>query len=452
MDALPSLFIRGLRFVRDNPQVIYTIFLVIVIPLAFFWTSEQFLKVARENQNRLERSRIGVLQDVFVLFAKWNLNDPRFLRDRVRVIVHETDTMTNFQVLGAGNGESFPVLVSMNDEEDGTMLTPDPLTFSLLGFAMSQPVQSFASEFFRDGVRYWRSARAITGTTSNTAVGYVLTDLSMAQGDAVARHNIQNAYLTLAFITLLIIVLLARQARIIDYAALYQRLKDVDRMKDDFISVAAHELRSPLTIIRGYTEMIGNEKLSHAGKEHLENIDRSASQLNLLIGDILDVAKLQEGRMSFAYKNVDVSGDIATVVDSFMKPAVDKGLRLSYDRTPLPLLSVDTDRFRQVMINLVGNAVKYTPKGKVKIMTEKEGDRVNIRVSDTGMGISAEDQQKLFQKFYRVKNEETQKITGTGLGLWITAQIVKTMKGTIAVESIKGKGTDFVLSFPVVSK
>ena len=198
--------------------------------------------------------------------------------------------------------------------------------------------------------------------------------------------------------------------------------------------------------------MIGNEKLSHAGKEHLENIDRSASQLNLLIGDILDVAKLQEGRMSFAYKNVDVSGDIATVVDSFMKPAVDKGLRLSYDRTPLPLLSVDTDRFRQVMINLVGNAVKYTPKGKVKIMTEKEGDRVNIRVSDTGMGISAEDQQKLFQKFYRVKNEETQKITGTGLGLWITAQIVKTMKGTIAVESIKGKGTDFVLSFPVVSK
>ena len=452
MDALPSLFIRGLRFVRDNPQVIYTIFLVIVIPLAFFWTSEQFLKVARENQNRLERSRIGVLQDVFVLFAKWNLNDPRFLRDRVRVIVHETDTMTNFQVLGAGNGESFPVLVSMNDEEDGTMLTPDPLTFSLLGFAMSQPAQSFASEFFRDGVRYWRSARAITGTTSNTAVGYVLTDLSMAQGDAVARHNIQNAYLTLAFITLLIIVLLARQARIIDYAALYQRLKDVDRMKDDFISVAAHELRSPLTIIRGYTEMIGNEKLSHAGKEHLENIDRSASQLNLLIGDILDVAKLQEGRMSFAYKNVDVSGDIATVVDSFMKPAVDKGLRLSYDRTPLPLLSVDTDRFRQVMINLVGNAVKYTPKGKVKIMTEKEGDRVNIRVSDTGMGISAEDQQKLFQKFYRVKNEETQKITGTGLGLWITAQIVKTMKGTIAVESIKGKGTDFVLSFPVVSK
>ena len=452
MDALPSLFTRGLRFVRDNPQVIYTIFLVIVIPLAFFWTSEQFLKVARENQNRLERSRIGVLQDVFVLFAKWNLNDPRFLRDRVRVIAHETDTMTNFQVLGAGNGESFPVLVSMNDEEDGTMLTPDPLTFSLLGFAMSQPAQSFASEFFRDGVRYWRSARAITGTTSNTAVGYVLTDLSMAQGDAVARQNIQNAYLTLAFITLLIIVLLARQARIIDYAALYLRLKEVDRMKDDFISVAAHELRSPLTIIRGYTEMIGNEKLSHAGKEHLENIDRSASQLNLLIGDILDVAKLQEGRMSFAYKNVDVSGDIATVVDSFMKPAVDKGLRLSYDRTPLPLLSVDTDRFRQVMINLVGNAVKYTPKGKVKIMTEKEGDRVNIRVSDTGMGISAEDQQKLFQKFYRVKNEETQKITGTGLGLWITAQIVKTMKGTIAVESIKGKGTDFVLSFPVVSK
>jgi signal transduction histidine kinase len=451
MNATFNIFTRGIKFVRDNPQIVYTIFLVVVIPLAFFFTSEQFLEVARDNQNRLERSRIGVLQDVFVLFAKWNLDQPEFLRDRVRVIAHETETMTNFQMLGVGDGVLFPVLVSMNTDEDGTMVTPDPLTRSLLGFASSQPAQSFAAEFFKDGIRYWRSARAITATSSNMAVGYVLTDLSMAQGDAVARQHISNAYITLAFIILLIVLLLARQARIIDYATLYQRLKEVDTMKDDFVSMAAHELRSPLTIIRGYTEILGEEKgLSEGGRGSLGNIDHAATQLNSLIGDILDVAKLQEGRMSFEMKTVDVSQEIASVVDSFMRPAKDKGLTLTYVPTTLPLIFVDMNRFHQVLINLVGNAVKYTPQGSVTVSVAGEGDRLSVRVSDTGMGISAEEQQKLFQKFYRVKNAETREITGTGLGLWITAQIVKTMKGTISVESIKGKGTDFIVSFPIV--
>jgi signal transduction histidine kinase len=101
------------------------------------------------------------------------------------------------------------------------------------------------------------------------------------------------------------------------------------------------------------------------------------------------------------------------------------------------------------MVNLVGNAIKYTPHGEVRVLTSVTEIGLMIRVSDTGMGISAEDQQRLFQKFFRVKSIETQDITGTGLGLWITTQMVKQMKGTISVESIKGKGTDFILTFPI---
>jgi len=450
MDKLIEIFSRGASFVRNNPQIIYTLFLAVAVPLAFFFTSEQFLKIARDQQNRLERSRIGVLQDVFVLFAKWHIDEPQFLSDRVRVIVHETETLTNFKVLRTGDGETFPVVVSTNKDEEGTSITPDPLTSSLIGFAMSQPSQSFASEYFEGGMRYWRSARAITATTSNIPAGYVLTDLSMADADAVSHRNILNAYITLALIILLIIVLLARQARIIDYATLYERLKEVDQMKDDFVSMAAHELRSPLTIIRGYTDMLKEEQISDDAKENLKHIDRSATQLNSLIGDILDVARLQEGRLSFNYQTVDVAEAIGVIVESFMKPAADKGLKLSYEKIPLPPISVDPDRFRQVAINLVGNAIKYTPKGEVRVITASEGGRVSIRVSDTGMGISAEEQKKLFQKFYRIKSEETREITGTGLGLWITSQMVQTMKGVISVESIKGKGTDFIVSFPAL--
>jgi signal transduction histidine kinase len=270
----------------------------------------------------------------------------------------------------------------------------------------------------------------------------------MAQSDAVSRKNIQKAYVLLVLIILMIIVLLARQARIIDYSVLYRRLKEVDQMKDDFVSMAVHELRSPLTVIRGYVEMLGEgEGLKDAGRIHLRNIDQAAVRLSGLIGDILDVAKLQEGRMSFNPTSFDPDTVVASVVDGYQQPASAKGLTLTLANEAHTIISVDQDRFRQVVTNLVGNAVKYTGVGSVRVSTKKENGRYILRVSDTGFGISAEHQKHLFEKFYRVKSEETARIEGTGLGLWITLTMVHAMNGDISVESIEGKGSDFIVSF-----
>ncbi len=451
MNTFSQIVERGVMFVRNNPQIIYTLFLVIAIPLAFFFTSEKFLKVARDNQDRLERGRIGLLQDTFALFASERMLEPEYLGRRIAEIAASNETIIHFQILGASDGKAYPIIASLNEKEVGTSLELDPLSTFLLSAAAGDRGQVYAQEFFLGGARYWRSARAINATSSNHVAGFVLTDISMAQADKVSLDNIRDAYIVLGIIILLIVVLLGRQARIIDYASLYARLKEVDQMKDDFVSMTAHELRSPLTIIRGYVDLLGDgERFTDADKQNLKNIDNAAVQLNGLIGDILDVAKLQQGRMSFRFTTLDVSLEINAVVAAFMKPAQDKELVLSYEMKELPPISVDTDRFRQVMVNLVGNAIKYTPKGEVRVLTSVTETSLMIRVSDTGMGISAEDQQKLFQKFFRVKNEETQKITGTGLGLWITVEMVKQMKGTIGVESIKGKGTDFILTFPIV--
>lgn len=450
MKPVIEILSRGVGFVKHNPQIIYTLFLVVAIPLAFFFTSEQFLRVASDNQDKQEQARIGLLQDVFAVFAGEKLDHPELLHAYVEDIASKNDGIVNFQILKRGTGTQFPVVVSLNDNEVGSMIELDKASTEIAGFALGNPNTYYAWEFFSGGTRYWRGIRAIPTASSSVADTFMITDISMAFVDSEARKNITNAYLTLGVIILLIIGLLARQARIIDYATLYARLKEVDGMKDDFVAMAAHELRSPLTVIRGYAEMLGEgEGLSEGGKGHLRNIEHAAVQLNSLIGDILDVSKLQEGRMSFQMQPIDPSGIIGDVVESFKRPAEDKGLKLFYELAPLPTVSLDTDRFRQVMVNLVGNAIKYTPKGEVHVTQEVAGSRVVIRVSDTGMGISAEEQQKLFQKFYRIKNEETQRITGTGLGLWITLEMVKNMKGTISVESIRGKGTDFILSFPV---
>lgn len=457
LDRILEHFAAGIDFVRNRPQIVYTIAIAIAIPVAFFWTNERFSSIARYDQDRLEYSRLSFLQDGFVLFAAEHMEDPSSLSRGITKIISDDETIVEFRILGPmierAPGERFgrfPVLASMREGEIGEELIVEEPILSIFGNAAFESARSFNYETHADGARYRESIRAIVATSSSQVTGFAITRVSMAQADAKRKTEIRNAYLVSIAIVLVLILLLARQARIIDYATLYKKLEEIDKMKDDFVSLAAHELRSPLTIIRGYVDIIvGDSAIAPEQKKVLSQIDTAAQQLNVLIGDILDVAKLQEGRMSFNKKTMDVSEVIASVTDAFMQPAKEKGLGLFYARTPLPPISVDPDRFRQVMINLVGNAIKYTPKGEVRVVAYAEKGFVRVRVSDTGMGMTAEEQEKLFQKFYRVKNKDTERITGTGLGLWITERIVRAMQGTITVESIKWKGTDFIVSFPL---
>lgn len=448
MDKFTDHFSRGIMFVRNNPQIIYTLFLVFAIPIAFFYSSDQFLTVARENQDRLEQSRIALLEDAFAAFLP-GVTDRDEVYAKLHALIKDNETINSIDVITATTTSDTVNGYALYVNLQGTstaLYEPDQVALNLLRFAKADDTKSFAMAYTDDNGRHWRSARELGSLASST--GYVLVDVSMAQSDAVSRKNIEKAYIVLTVIILLIIVLLARQARILDYSVLYRRLKEVDQMKDDFVSMAAHELRSPLTVIRGYVEMLGEgEGLKEAGKAHLKNIDLAAERLNGLIGDILDVAKLQEGRMSFNSKPTDPNEVVANVVEGYMQPAHTKGLTLSFAHAGETKISVDPERFRQVVVNLVGNAVKYTRKGEVRVDAKVEKGKYILRVSDSGLGISAENQKHLFEKFYRVKTEATARIEGTGLGLWITHAIVGRMGGVISVESIEGKGSDFIVSF-----
>jgi signal transduction histidine kinase len=176
----------------------------------------------------------------------------------------------------------------------------------------------------------------------------------------------------------------------------------------------------------------------------------SVDQLNALIGDILDVVRLNQGKMTFHATALNASPIIEKVIESFQYVAHEKGLEISYEKKDLPNINVDAEKLRQILVNIIGNSIKYTPAGSVKVFAETEHGILSIRVRDTGIGISAEDQKSLFGKFFRVKSKDTEDIRGTGLGLWIAAQVIDNMGGKISVESIKGKGTDFVISFSVV--
>jgi len=379
------------------------------------------------------------------------MSDPVYLSERITALAKNNETMRNFQVLAPHTGGTYPVIASLRSDDLDTELEVDSLSLFLLGSASGNPRETYATSYFIEEERFWRGVRAITETDGAETIGYVVVDLSMSQADAVMRKNMRNTYGLLGLIILLIIIMLARQARIIDYATLYKRLKEVDQMKDDFVSMAAHELRTPLTAIRGYANLLrGMSDIPQTHQRDIAMIDASARDLASLVDDILDVARLQEGRMSFTRAPIDVKALLLSVVSTLQNVAQGKGLVLRVEiPDTLPLLNTDEKRIKQVFTNIIGNALKYTFRGEVVVSANVTQTHLVVRVSDTGIGISSEDQKGLFQKFYRVKSKETEDVRGTGLGLWITYQIVQEMGGTISVESIKGKGTDFIITLPV---
>lgn len=448
---------QSFTFLKENPQILYTAFLLIIIPAAFLVSGQQFLDVAQKNQERLEKERIGLTQDVFAAILRTGKYfeavlpqeikpGDSFLQGVIQDIQSQNPSLEVFKVVIHRDNKNI-VIASLNMNEVGKDDVPNKALYQTAGL---EARQSFIFEDYIDGVRHWKAVRALTDTSGEVR-GFVFLDTSMASIDDVATRNVRNAYLILLGIIFVIVLLLARQAKVVDYAVLYKKLKDVDQMKDDFVSMAAHELRTPLAVIKGYISMISPERLTETDKEGISRVNISVENLNNLVGDILDVVKIDQGRIHFDMKEVDVSDVAAEVVDSLQSLTKEKNLSLSFVRSSISHIYADPIRLKQALVNIIGNAIKYTPQGSVGVMATEENGKVSIRVRDTGIGISAEDQKRLFGKFHRVRSKETEDIRGTGLGLWITAQIISGMNGKISVESIKGKGSDFILSFPVAT-
>lgn len=447
METLFSYVGAGVRKVRDNPQLAYTGFVAVVIVAAFVFVADRFIVIADDAQERLINVRVGSIQDAFVPFAADRMDSPEYLNAKIADIVKANETIRSFRVLKRGADGAHIVTASNDPSELGSTRDEDGFMYSL---ASSDPSNSMTFETSEGGERLFKTARAIPG--ADGVAGVVITVQTLSAADRMIQGNIAKSVYVLIAVIALILLLFLRYARVVDYMALYEKLKQVDRLKDDFISMASHELRTPLSVIRGYAEFIREApELAPETKDFASKIDVSARDLDTLVSDILDVSRIQQGRMSYKMERLDPSKVIEAVVSGLEAPAKEKGLSLAFDRAAAgegQAIVADEGRLRQALTNIVGNAVKYTRKGSVTVSQYAEGGEVHIRVSDTGIGISAEERERLFEKFYRIKTKETEDIRGTGLGLWITAQIVKEMKGRISVESIKSVGSHFILSFP----
>jgi signal transduction histidine kinase len=234
------------------------------------------------------------------------------------------------------------------------------------------------------------------------------------------------------------------------------KLYEGDQMKSEFVSIASHELLTPISAIEGYLSMILEEnigKVDPQARDYLTKVYTSAKRLSLLIKDLLSVSRIESGKMKIEPQQLDITKMISDTVDQLRFMASNKGLTIETPKpgSEPPPVWADPDRTMQVMVNLVSNAIKYTPKGKVTITTEvdKKAGFLRVDVKDTGLGMSKAQMQHLFTRFYRVDTPETTGIVGTGLGLYITKSIVEKMGGSITCTSTAGKGSMFSVSLPL---
>jgi signal transduction histidine kinase len=229
-----------------------------------------------------------------------------------------------------------------------------------------------------------------------------------------------------------------------------EKLKSLDKLKTEFVSLASHQLRSPLTAIKGYTSMLIEGDYGDINPQAKETIDRimeSSNNLTLVVEDLLNVSKIEQGGLKYEMIKFDFSNLVEKTVKDLSITAEKKGLKLIYDTSDdyKYFVTGDEEKLRQVLVNLIDNSMKYTPEGEIKINLSLNNDKIILSVKDSGVGIPKEIIGKLFEKFSRGEGSKLNS-SGSGLGLYLVKEIVRAHKGRVWVESEgDGKGSNFLV-------
>ncbi|MEA3295684.1 MAG: HAMP domain-containing sensor histidine kinase [Patescibacteria group bacterium] len=446
-----KFFQKIIDFIKKYPGILYSLMLIIVIPLALFYNT---LFTARSFQKNIDinlQTKALMVEDVFSIFVSDIFLESDVLQQKIQEITKNNSEIIDLRVMKENSEGEFEIIASQDIKENNKIISDPSLALS-----WSQD-QTIANLIAKDEIRFWKVTKPIYTKESNEKIGLVSMALSLEQADALLVDSLSRAYLIVIVLVILCLFLIIQHTRLFGYVALSKRLSEIDKMKDNFIRMATHDLQSPITNIRGYTAVLKEEiefLLNKDQKKLFYRVEVSVKNLSDLMYDILEVSRIEQSRLDFTAKKVSVNNLVNEVIEEFKPKAEEKDLCLIFSASENSAnIFVNPMRFKQIVSNLVGNAVKYTLKGKIEVNARVNTAKKQsiITIQDTGLGISAEAQKRLFERFYRVKTRETADIQGTGLGLWISKHICEKMNGKIFIESIAGIGTKFTIIFPLAS-
>ena len=447
---------KGNNFLlRQSHQVIYAIVLILLIPLAIILNTIWSVKAFQTDIDiSLQRQALMVGQ-IFDSSVYDGIADQTEIQAKVKQIEASGIEIRNFDIL-TKEGDDFRIVASFNENKIGN--STSDLNY-VISWHQNEAVATLVSGVSEDGgdsERLWEIAMPLKNSQGEKEALLSLR-LSLKLIDELVRDTLTQSYAILAITVLIVILLLAINTRLFEHAILFRKLKEVDKMKDEFISIASHELRTPITTLKGFVSMAlegDYGDLNEQGRKGFKIMEASANRLGALVEDLLNVSRIEQNRLAVNSKVVNLVDILASLEAEFEFRIQEKGLKFKLIKEGnLPKVWADEDKLRQVLVNLIGNAVKYTKQGEIELIAKIEDAKfVTLNVKDTGFGMDAKEREGLFEKFYRIQGKETKGIVGTGLGLWITKQLVELMGGKIYVDSIKHVGSQFYFTVPIYNK
>ncbi len=233
-----------------------------------------------------------------------------------------------------------------------------------------------------------------------------------------------------------------------------EELRELDKAKTDFLNIISHELKTPLTAISAHLDVLDELKSNLTEQEikSLEALERNSNQLKTLIGNILEISRMESKRFELNKTKINLNNCINNVIRELKIISDKKGLKLTTKAGKLPKIEADENRLKEILNNLIGNAIKFTEKGSVAVEAKKQNNHILVRVIDTGIGVPKDKMKNIFQKFYQVDSSLGRRYGGTGLGLSITKKMVEAHGGKTNVKSVLGKGSTFSFTLPIKGK
>jgi signal transduction histidine kinase len=436
---------RVFGFIKENPSILYSLILIVFLPLILWWNTFFVLSSFEKNIDFTLQKGALSLENILAEVVSDKIQEPEILQEKIQNIAKENPEIKDLKVISFSN-DKFRIIASQNREEIGKEISDPSLSLS---WSQNQNIAYLAKE---QEERFWKLTKPVFHQGQKVAL--LSMALSLKTADILIAKTVYYSYIIVIATILISLILVLQHTRLFGYLKLYKELRKVNQMRESFFRMAIHELQSPIVNIRGYIEALQEEigpSLSPAQKEDLNRVSLSARSLSDLVYDILEVARIERGALDVSLKQIFPQKIVKEVVDFLRQKAEKKNLKLVYLPKELSwTIKVNPHRFREILNNLIENAIKYTKKGKIEVKewVDEVKEIYYISVEDTGIGISGEEQKRLFEKFYRVKNRDTAGIPGTGLGLWIVKNLCEKMKGGIVVESIKGVGSKFTIYFP----
>jgi len=229
----------------------------------------------------------------------------------------------------------------------------------------------------------------------------------------------------------------------------------LESIQSDFVSLSSHQLRTPLSAIKWYVEMLLSQKqgkLTEKQLLYLQQISRSNERAINLVNDLLDVSRIQEGQIHLELRPAKIEAVVEETIDNLQNLIKNKNITINFEiiNGPLPPIVTDREKLKRIVSNVLSNAMHYSQQGgRVRVTVEKNTEHVLLKVADSGVGIPAADQPKMFSKFFRSQNVIKLAPDGTGLGLFISKSLMDAMGGQLAFDSHEGRGTTFYLKLPV---